>query len=80
MKDSGPGISVEDQDSIFDEFRQADATTTRAAQGTGLGLAISKKITEMHGGSITVESTPGEGATFTITLPVRAAALTISEV
>lgn len=80
VKDSGPGISTEDQESIFDEFRQADASTTRAAQGSGLGLAISKKITEMHGGSITVESTPGDGATFTITMPVRATAPASAEV
>ncbi|MGI9395314.1 MAG: HAMP domain-containing sensor histidine kinase, partial [Boseongicola sp.] len=79
VKDSGPGISAEDQASIFDEFRQADASTTRDAGGTGLGLAISKKLAEMHGGGIAVEGTPGEGATFTITLPVRATPAASSE-
>lgn len=80
VKDTGPGISTEDQVGIFDEFRQADASTTRAAGGTGLGLAISKKITELHGGGIIVKSTRGEGSTFTITMPVRATAPASAEV
>lgn len=80
VKDTGPGISTEDQADIFDEFRQADTSTTRAVGGTGLGLAISKKITELHGGGITVESIRGGGATFIITMPVRATATASAEV
>jgi GAF domain-containing protein/anti-sigma regulatory factor (Ser/Thr protein kinase) len=72
VRDSGPGISVADQAKIFEEFQQVDNTLTRAKRGTGLGLAISKRIVEMHGGRILVESEVGKGATFTISLPVRA--------
>jgi signal transduction histidine kinase len=56
VRDSGPGISVADQAKIFEEFQQVDNTLTRAKGGSGLGLAISKRIIEMHGGRILVES------------------------
>jgi signal transduction histidine kinase len=72
VQDSGPGIAPEDQARIFEEFQQVDDSSTRRKGGTGLGLAISRRIVEMHGGSISVESTPGRGATFRITVPVRA--------
>jgi signal transduction histidine kinase len=72
VRDSGPGISVADQAKIFEEFQQVDNTLTRAKRGTGLGLAISKRIIEMHGGRILVDSEVGKGATFTISLPVSA--------
>ena len=72
VRDSGPGISLADQVKIFEEFQQVDNTLTRATRGTGLGLAISKRIIEMHGGRILVDSEVGKGATFTISLPVRA--------
>ena len=72
VRDSGPGISLADQAKIFEEFQQVDNTLTRAKRGTGLGLAISKRIIEMHGGRILVDSEVGKGATFTISLPVRA--------
>ncbi len=72
VHDTGPGISEADQTEIFDEFKQADSSTTRAAGGTGLGLAISRKIAEMHGGVINLNSTVGKGSIFTLTLPVRA--------
>jgi signal transduction histidine kinase len=72
VRDTGPGIAPEDQGRIFDEFQQVDDSSTRQKGGTGLGLAISKRIVEMHGGSITVESELGRGSTFRIVVPVRA--------
>jgi signal transduction histidine kinase len=68
--DSGPGIKVADQARIFDEFQQADGSSTKQKPGTGLGLSIAKRIIEMHKGRIWVESAPGHGSTFFFTLPV----------
>ena len=68
--DSGPGISAADQLRIFDEFQQADSSSTKKKAGTGLGLSIAKRIIEMHSGRIWVESAPGQGSTFFFTLPV----------
>ena len=70
VRDTGPGISADDQTRLFQEFQQADNAITRKKGGTGLGLAISKRIIEMHGGRIWVESQPGHGSTFAFTLPV----------
>jgi signal transduction histidine kinase len=71
VSDTGPGISAEDQGKIFAEFHQADSSSTKQKGGTGLGLAIAKRIIEMHGGRIWVESSLGKGATFWFTLPVH---------
>jgi signal transduction histidine kinase len=72
VRDTGPGIAEADQARIFEEFQQVDDTSTRKKGGTGLGLAIAKRIMEMHGGTLTVQSNPGEGSTFRMILPVRA--------
>jgi len=71
VHDTGPGVTEADQQKIFDEFQQADGSSTRKKGGTGLGLSISKKIIDMHGGRIWVESTLGKGSTFRFTLPIR---------
>jgi signal transduction histidine kinase len=70
--DTGPGISSADQAKIFEEFQQADSSATKKKGGTGLGLSIARKIIEMHGGRIWVDSEVGHGATFSFTVPVKA--------
>ncbi len=69
IADTGIGIAPDALPYVFDEFRQADSSTTRRYGGSGLGLAIARKIVELHGGSIRVESAPGLGSTFTVALP-----------
>jgi signal transduction histidine kinase len=69
VQDSGIGISAADQQRVFDRFYRVDKSRSRAGGGSGLGLAIVKKIVEDHGGTISVESTPGKGSTFRIILP-----------
>ena len=70
VTDTGPGINVADQAKIFEEFQQADSSATKTKGGTGLGLAIARRIVEMHGGKLWVESEIGNGATFFVTVPV----------
>jgi signal transduction histidine kinase len=72
VSDTGPGIAEADQARIFEEFQQVDNTNTRKKGGTGLGLAIAKRILEMHGGTLSVESVLGRGSVFRMILPVRA--------
>jgi signal transduction histidine kinase len=67
--DSGIGISPEDQEKLFTKYFRADEPAVRDVPGTGLGLVITKSLVEMHGGNISVESEPGEGSTFTFTVP-----------
>jgi signal transduction histidine kinase len=70
--DTGFGIAPADQARIFDEFHQVDNTSTRKKGGTGLGLSISRRIVELHGGAITVESEVGKGSIFKVTVPISA--------
>lgn len=70
VTDNGPGIPAEELENIWERFYKVDKSRSRKTQGTGLGLAIAKKIVELHGGDITVESTLGQGSTFNVELPV----------
>jgi PAS domain S-box-containing protein len=70
VADSGIGMDAEAQARLFQDFVQADASTTRKYGGTGLGLAITRRFCRLMGGDVTVDSAPGAGATFTITLPL----------
>ena len=71
VSDTGIGIAAEDQDAVFEEFRQVGTDYSKKHEGTGLGLTLSRKFVELHGGEIAVKSRLGEGSTFTFTLPVR---------
>ena len=71
VHDTGIGIAPEDQEAIFEEFRQVGGTDARQREGTGLGLTLTKRFVALHGGRIWVESEVGKGSTFTFTLPVR---------
>jgi signal transduction histidine kinase len=71
VRDSGIGIAPEDQEAIFEEFRQVGGDEARKREGTGLGLALARRFVELHGGKIWVESALGRGSVFTFTLPVR---------
>jgi signal transduction histidine kinase len=70
VSDTGPGIAEQDQQKIFEEFQQGDSSNTRQKGGTGLGLSIARRIVELHQGRMWVESSPGRGSTFWVSLPV----------
>ena len=71
VSDTGPGISELDQQRIFEKFFQTDRSLTKESGGTGLGLAISRELTNLLGGRLTLKSSPGQGATFTLCLPIE---------
>jgi signal transduction histidine kinase len=71
VADTGIGIPAEEQAKIFDRFYRVDKARSRELGGTGLGLSIAKWIAELHRGSISVRSEPGEGATFRVQLPIN---------
>jgi CheY-like chemotaxis protein/anti-sigma regulatory factor (Ser/Thr protein kinase) len=70
VTDTGIGIRPEDQEVVFEEFRQVEGNTNAASEGTGLGLAITKRLVEQQGGQISLQSEPGKGSRFTFTLPI----------
>jgi len=71
VSDTGIGIAAEDQEAIFEEFRQVGSDYARKREGTGLGLPLAKRFVELHGGRIWVKSEVGRGSTFTFSLPER---------
>ena len=71
VSDTGIGIAAEDQETIFEEFRQVGSDVSKKREGTGLGLTLTRKFVELHGGKIGVQSAVGKGSTFTFTLPVK---------
>ncbi|TES88856.1 MAG: ATP-binding protein, partial [Anaerolineales bacterium] len=72
VEDTGIGIQPDDLEEIFEEFTQADSSSTRQHEGTGLGLTITRRLVQMHGGRINVASEVGKGSTFTVHLPLEA--------
>ena len=72
--DTGVGIAPADQAAVFVEFHQVGVTTKGVKEGTGLGLAITKRLVELHGGTIALESEPGRGSLFTFSIPAEGAA------
>jgi signal transduction histidine kinase len=79
VSDNGIGIAAEDQEAIFEEFRQVGTDYSHKREGTGLGLTLTKKFVEMHGGKLWVESDLGKGSTFTFTLPINPHPLPLPE-
>ena len=73
VTDTGIGIAKEDQDRIFHEFQQVDSGVGRSQPGTGLGLTLTRRFARLHGGDVRLESLPGQGSVFTISLPITSA-------
>jgi len=71
VTDTGIGIAPENQELIFEEFRQVGGDYSHKREGTGLGLTLARKFVELHGGRIWVKSQPGQGSTFTLSIPER---------
>jgi signal transduction histidine kinase len=71
VTDNGVGIAPQDQAAVFEAFRQASGSYLRKSEGTGLGLALAQRFVELHGGTLDLRSAPGQGSTFTFTLPAR---------
>jgi signal transduction histidine kinase/ligand-binding sensor domain-containing protein/CheY-like chemotaxis protein/AraC-like DNA-binding protein len=71
VRDTGVGIAADELPHVFGRFYQADSSATRRYEGTGIGLPLARELVELHGGDITVESTPGRGSTFTVRLPLH---------
>jgi signal transduction histidine kinase len=71
VRDTGPGVPPEQQQRIFEAFTQADGSNTRRKGGTGLGLTVSRRLAELLGGSLVLETTSSEGSTFLLTLPLH---------
>ena len=72
VKDNGIGIAPADHERVFEEFRQVGTDYAKKAEGTGLGLTLTRRLVELHGGRIRVDSVLGKGATFTFNLPIEA--------
>ncbi len=80
VRDTGPGISKEHVQKIFDRFYQVDAKLNRKFEGTGLGLSLSKELADLHRGSLQVESEPGKGSAFSVFLPIDRKAYALDEI
>ena len=75
VSDTGVGIAPQDQALVFEEFRQAGGDVLRKSEGTGLGLALVRRFVELHGGTVTLSSAPGQGSTFSFVLPQQEVAV-----
>jgi two-component system phosphate regulon sensor histidine kinase PhoR len=78
VRDDGPGVPLNEQPHLFEKFVRGEDTTRRGIRGTGLGLAIVSHVTRAHGGAVTVESEPGQGSTFRLTVPAATAAAALA--